>query len=269
MPPRVKLGLLMLLALSLAGPVAATAAVGTFNVVHGNVDLLKHGNLPALAVRVNDRVEPGDVVRTKDNSTAQLTMLDNTVLILAPETRLALVDYSYNKITGARHAVLQIFRGLLHSIVTQVQDLEEPDFLLKTPTANLAARGTDWYTLLAPKFTEVDLVNGKLDVRSESANFPAAVPLRDMQVTWVYQGHQPMTPRPLSPKTLMLLKQVMNHGLQDYALWGLRIPHPPKPAGGAPATLPENPKGYLEKMTPPLVPAAPALPTHPVTTPTP
>jgi hypothetical protein len=260
MPQRLGAVSIILLALSLAAPLTTWAAdAGRFNVVHGNVDLLQQGKLPTVSVRVDDRVETGDVIRTKANSTAQLTMADGTAIILAPETRLAVVDYRYDQETGARHAVLRLFRGLVHTIVTQVQDGEEPDFLLKTNSANLAVRGTDWYTLLAPEFTEVDLINGRLDVSSSLPALPVAVTLKDMQVTWVYQGHQPQGPSPLSPKTLILLRQVMETGVQDYALFGLRIPPPPKPAGGTPSKVPENPKGYIEKMTPPLVPTGPTI----------
>ena len=45
--------------------VAMAAAVGRFTLVEGQVDVLHHGKVPAVAAKLNDGVEAGDVIRTK------------------------------------------------------------------------------------------------------------------------------------------------------------------------------------------------------------
>jgi hypothetical protein len=57
---------LMLICSSVAG----AEIVGRLTQLEGRVDLFKGGNLPAVALRVGDTVEPGDVVRTKSRSKA-------------------------------------------------------------------------------------------------------------------------------------------------------------------------------------------------------
>ncbi len=63
------LALLTLLSLLLILAAAAQAVVvGRFTLAEGQVDLLKKGKIPAAAARVNDGVEPGDVIRTKSKA---------------------------------------------------------------------------------------------------------------------------------------------------------------------------------------------------------
>jgi hypothetical protein len=73
--------------------VAAPAEVaGRLTMVEGRVDLLKGGQLPSVAAKLEDTVSPGDVLRTKSLSKAQITFSDNTVMTISPETRLALEE---------------------------------------------------------------------------------------------------------------------------------------------------------------------------------
>ena len=73
---KIQLALIMLIVMAILLPVAAHAAlVGHFTQVRGQVDLLKGGKIPGLRVKVQDGVEPGDVIRTKARAKAELTML--------------------------------------------------------------------------------------------------------------------------------------------------------------------------------------------------
>jgi hypothetical protein len=262
MCPKNAFGFLILIVLSLVAPLATQAAqVGRFTQLSGNVDLLKQGKIPGVPARVQEGVEPGDVVRTKSKSKAQLTMVDDSVITLAPETRLAVADYTYNAASRQRRAVLRVFRGLVHTLVTRLLDVEQPNFLMETHTAGLGVRGTEWYTLLAPGFTSVYLVQGLVDVHSNLPTLPAVLPLKSGEFTQIFMGQQPRLPLPLTPEMLLLLRRFMDTGVQDRALLGGGILIP---AGGrVPAQLPEG----LEKIMQPTIP--PSLPPGPTITPTP
>ncbi len=54
---------------------------------------------------------------------------------------------------GKRSAVLQLFQGLAHLVVTQVFKVQEPDFLVKTHTAVMGVRGTEVGIRLSPNDT--------------------------------------------------------------------------------------------------------------------
>jgi hypothetical protein len=229
-------GLVAVILLVLLFPFAARAAVvGHFTKVQGDVDLLKAGKLPALRVKVRDGVEPGDIVRTKTKARAELTMVDNSVIILAPNSRLAVADYVYDAAKGERRAVIRVFRGLIHTVVSRILPTVQPNFTLETHTAIIGVRGTDWYTLLAPAFTSIYLAQGTLGVRSNLASIPALLLLHSMQFTQVPMGKQPFLAQPLTPANLRMLEQLMRTGLVAGGLLG---PHGPTPPGTGKSPLP-------------------------------
>ena len=230
--------------------------VGRFTLVRGQVDVLKGGKIPAIPAKVQDGVETGDVIRTKTGAKAQLSMVDDSVITLAPESRLAIADYQYNPARGERRAVLRLFRGLVHTVVNRIIKTEEPDFIMETHTATIGVRGTDWYTLLGPNSTGVYLPRGILGVSSNLPTVPGLVRLQSMQFTQVLQGLPPSLPQALTPEILRMLEKLMDTGLTGGGL-GFGVP-----AAGAgtqyqsPLTLPGSPdqKLLLQTIPPVLVP---------------
>jgi hypothetical protein len=107
------------------------------------VDLLKGGKLPAVALKVDDTVEPGDVVRTKSRSKAQITFIDNSLLTLSQEARIAIEEFKFEATQEKRQVVLEIFQGLALAVVNKILKAEEPDFVIKTQTAIVGVRGTE------------------------------------------------------------------------------------------------------------------------------
>ncbi|MBI4796312.1 MAG: FecR domain-containing protein, partial [Deltaproteobacteria bacterium] len=165
-----------ILALILALACTAHAApVGRFLKLEGHVDLLKGGKLPARAAKVTEPVELKDVIRTKSKSRAQVLFVDDTILTLAPETRVAVADYFYDGAQGRRRALLQVFRGLAHTVVKQVLKLQEPDFIMQTQTVVIGVRGTEWYTLNLPNGTNVYNIDGLLELTSSNRLIPGSL----------------------------------------------------------------------------------------------
>ena len=123
--------------------VAGAEVVGRLTQLEGRVDLLKGGKLPAVALKVDDTVEPGDVIRTKSLSKAQITFIDNSLLTLSQESRIAIEEFKFEPGQGKRQAVLEIFQGLALAVVNKILKAEEPDFVIKTQTAIVGVRGTE------------------------------------------------------------------------------------------------------------------------------
>ncbi|MCK9376144.1 MAG: FecR family protein [Syntrophobacterales bacterium] len=253
-----RFSLIILVLMALAAPLAAHAAVvGRFTEVRGEVNVLKRGQIPGLPVKLYDTVEPGDVIRTKYQAKAQLTMVDDSVITLAPESRLAVADYVY-KPSGERRAVVRLFRGLAHTVVRRVIETEEPDFIMETHTAIIGVRGTDWYTLLMPGFTSLYLAHGVLGVSSNNAAIPALLLLRSMQFTQIPMGKQPYLPRPMTPEMLRSLEGLMDTGIIAGALY---IGPGPQVAGELPSRLPTSPDQVIQMQTiPPTLIPQPQVP---------
>ncbi|MDO9070704.1 MAG: FecR family protein [Deltaproteobacteria bacterium] len=232
---------------------AHAAVVGRFTLITGQVDLLKGGKVPGIPAKVQDGVEPGDVIRTKTGAKAQLSMVDASVITLAPESRLAIADYHYNPAREERRAVLRLFRGLVHTAVNRIIKTEEPDFIMETHTATLGVRGTNWYTLLSPNSTGVYLPRGILGVSSNLSTVPALLRLQSMQFTQILQGKQPSLPQALTPEILRMLERMMDTGLTGG--W-LGFGSPASGTGAqyqTPLTLPGSPDQKLLQQTIPPV----------------
>jgi hypothetical protein len=209
------------------------------------------------------------VIRTKSGAKAQLSMVDASVITLAPESRLAVADFHYDPDRGERRAVLRLFRGLVHTVVNRIIKTEEPDFIMETHTATIGVRGTDWYTLLGPNSTGVYLPRGILGVSANLPTVPALLRLQSGQFTQVLQGKQPSLPQALTPEILRMLERLMDTGLTE---GGLGIGVPDRGTGTqyqTPLTLPGSPDEKLLQQTipPVLVPqhqTAPPVQSTPV-----
>ena len=194
-------------ALSLALPWAAqAAAVGTFTLVEGRVDLMKKGQAPATPVKVQDTVEPGDVVRTKPESKAQLKFIDDTVLTISPESRVGIEEYMYNAQKNERNAALQIFRGMVHAVVSKIIKLEEPDFIVKTHTSILGVRGTSFFVNLAPLHTDLYNESGKMSAKNTFSEVRGTEIVGTMQFTRISMGLPPTKAMAITPEDLQTFK---------------------------------------------------------------
>lgn len=213
---------------------AQADAVGRLTLVEGRVDLLKGGQLPATPAKVDDGVQPGDVLRTKSLSKAQVTFIDNSTLAIAPESRVAIEAYMFDSAQNKRHAVLQLFQGLAHAVVSKVYKSAEPDFVVKTHTAIMGIRGTEFGIRLHPNSSTILNFKGLLQVGnilSEVSQLsrrafklaysfgPGAgsgqhwVFLKDMQGTTVGRGLPPTQAFAISPEDLKAFMSQMVSGL--------------------------------------------------------
>jgi hypothetical protein len=268
MRPKIRLIVIMLTVIVLTVPMVAFASVvGRFSMVTGKVDLLKHGKLPAIPAKVQDGVEPGDIIRTKSKSKAQLQMIDDSIIRLAPESRLAIADYQYQADTQERRAVLRFFRGLMQATVKRIIKREAPDFIIETHTAIVGVRGSNPYILPRPTFTSVYLPEGLLDVSSSDPNIPFHVPVHTMEFTQIPLRKQPYWPQPMTPAMLQMLERMMTTGVTPGALY---IGPPPAPGEELPFKLPVSPDQRIRRETiPPVLPKQPLLPPPPPVAPAP
>ncbi len=257
------LTIVLLVLLSLLISASAQAAVaGRFTMVEGHVDVLKHGQVPAVAAKTGDGVEPGDVIRTKSKAKAQVKFVDDSVVTMAPDSRISVADFSYDAASGERQAVLRFFKGVRHTVITRIMKTQQPEFLMETHTAVLGVRGSEAYVVLLPNTTGAYSVSGLWEVGSSNPNLPDKVRLRAWQFNMTSLGQPPQLPRMLTPAMVGALQGLMNTGLTDGALWG---------AGGAGVTggssvfdilgFPGSAEDYrLPTITPKILPPAPPPP---------
>jgi len=200
---------------------AQAAVVGRFTAVEGQVDILKQGKLPAVSAAVNDGVEPGDMIRTKSKAKAQVKFVDDSLVTLAPESRIAVADFVYDADKGERRAVLRFFRGVIHTVVTRLLKTQEPDFLMETHTAIMGVRGTENFSVLLPNTTGAYLIDGLLEVRSNNPQILGTVLLKKLEFIMIPLGQTPGMSRPISPAMLEMLRGLMSTGIKENAFLGV------------------------------------------------
>ena len=171
------------------GPLTDAQAdvVGRLTQVEGRVDILKGGQLPATPVKADDGVQPGDVLRTKSLSKAQITFIDNSTMTLAPESRVAIEAYMFDAAQNKRNAVIELFKGLAYVVVSKVYQSAEPDFVVKTQTAIMGIRGTEFGIRLQPNSSDILNFKGRLQVGNV---FPEVgqLPQRAFKVAYSFGG---------------------------------------------------------------------------------
>ena len=212
MQSRYLAGVLALAAFALGFPLAAQAtAVGRFVQVEGSVDLMKGGKAPAVPVKVQDEVQQGDAVRTKSLSRAQIRFVDDTVLTLAPESRVAIDEYVYDASKSQRQATVEVFRGMVHFLVSKILQTEKPDFIMKTHTGVLGVRGTGWYAQLTPLSTDIYNEHGTTQVQNLFPEVPGIVTLTGLEFTRVGFNLPPTLPMPITQQDLLQLRVFFSH----------------------------------------------------------
>ncbi len=202
--------LLIAMLLFVPGIVRAAAVVGSFtSVVEGQVDVLKEGETAVVPAHQGDRVSQGDIVRTKRAGKAEIQFLDQTVLRLAPDTRLRVDEYSMTPDNQRRGGFLSLLRGKIRAIVAKVRAGVVPvaaagssNFQVKTPTAIAGVKGTDLFVFHERGVTGVVFKDGFGYVINRT------MPNRIVSIgaghgTFVYNpGQPPSPPKPVSDTTI-------------------------------------------------------------------
>ncbi|MEW6387845.1 MAG: FecR family protein [Thermodesulfobacteriota bacterium] len=263
---RQMLGFILLLTLSLLAVSGVQAAiVGHLTQVEGQVELMRQGKLPFLLAKVKDGVEPGDVIRTKSASRAQISFIDGSSLTIAPGSRVGLEDFSFDSQKGHRQAVLQIFQGLVRCVVPRLFQVEKPDFIMKTQTATLGVRGTSWYTLIGINFTQAFAEKGMIQVSSLPGAVPGTVLLAAWEHTLVKKGLAPIAPRLFTPEILHQLQNWLINGVPPGVVSGglAQTLWLQREKGGMPH-FPQRPAQVQGSLyIPPVVPPQPLHPQSP------
>lgn len=157
--PRFALAALWFLALLLVFvPAAFARPAGEFTAVTGEVDLTREDDA-ARIVSVGDAVAVGDIVRTKSEARAEIELSDGTRLRIGPGSRLEIAQH----LIGDENpkTLLHLFRGKVRNIVEQARNLVPGTFEVRTETAVIGVRGTDFVAYHQAEITGAIFLEGE------------------------------------------------------------------------------------------------------------
>lgn len=134
----------MFAALALAGAALAAQAaeIGQIKVSKGAVTVERGAQ--ALPGNVGLRLEASDVVRTGADGSAGITMADNSLLSVGPNSILALERFDYEATTSQGRFDAQLQRGTLAVVSGRIAKQSPQAMTVRTPSAALAVRGTEF-----------------------------------------------------------------------------------------------------------------------------
>jgi hypothetical protein len=120
------------------------AKIGVASAVKNSVEGATGGSVRPLAA--GSSVFAREVVRTGDESTAQLLFLDETSLSIGPQSEVTLDRFVFNPNKGAGNVVINATRGAFRFISGSQQS---SSYQIKTPVATIGVRGTIFDLYLA------------------------------------------------------------------------------------------------------------------------
>jgi hypothetical protein len=114
--------------------------------VIGRVEILRKGQNQWVPAVIGDRLVEGDDIRAFGGAQAELSLPDTSTAVLAENSRLLLSKLEFDQQTQSRVFLLHLAIGKVRATVAQaaltLARVRQSNFVITTPTAVAAARGT-------------------------------------------------------------------------------------------------------------------------------
>src|SRR3990172_2720765 len=94
--------------------------VGKVSLLEGSVDILRKGKTTAETAEITMPVNIGDIIRTKNNSKAEIKFIDDSMIRIAEKSRIEIKEYLFEKGGAKRKGTIGLLRGKIRSIVSKV-----------------------------------------------------------------------------------------------------------------------------------------------------
>jgi hypothetical protein len=125
----------------LLSPINSIAGIGKVTEQTGPTEILR--NKKSISSSLNTGVEMNDTVSTA-KAKAELTFEDKTTVKLTEHSKLVIDDFVYDPKKGSGKLALNMALGTARYASGQIAKNNPQQVAIKTPTANIAVRGTDF-----------------------------------------------------------------------------------------------------------------------------
>jgi hypothetical protein len=149
-----RLGIVAILAASPTAQAESTA--GVFQFVAGDVRVALAGGSERPVVK-GSPISVGDTVSTAKASMAQIKMGDGAIIVVQPESRLTVAEFSYaGKEDGTEKVRYRLDQGGFRSVTGAIGHTNKGNYLIETPIAHIGVRGTDHESYYFPTPGSID-----------------------------------------------------------------------------------------------------------------
>jgi hypothetical protein len=180
--------------------------IGRVAIVEGKVVIIHEGEKQGYWAEDDLPLFKGDTIVSLDKGRTRLELKDRSAVTLASGTKIVLTDVLLER--EIRSTFLAMVLGKARFLVAKLQELRSTDYKVKTQTAIVGVRGSDFVVNAMPKLTEVTtLEETKLEVVSLAALEVKPTLLEDFQKTTVQLGALPSLPERVAPAVIEQLKR--------------------------------------------------------------
>jgi hypothetical protein len=179
----------------LLSPINALAAVGKVTEQTGPTEIIR--DKKSISAKLNTGVEMNDAVSTA-RAKAELTFEDKTTVKLTEHSKIIIDDFVYDPKKGAGKLGMKMALGTARYASGQIAKNNPQQVAIKTPTASIAVRGTDFsmtvdelgrsLVMLLPSCDDKGCVTGAIEVSNLAGVVILDVPY---QATLVNSAYQP------------------------------------------------------------------------------
>ena len=179
----------------LFSPINTFAAVGKVTEQTGPTEIIR--DKKSISASVNTGVEMNDAVSTA-KARAELTFEDKTTVKLTEHSKMVIDDFVYDPKKGSGKLALNMALGTARYASGQIAKNNPQQVAIKTPTASIAVRGTDFsmtvdelgrsLVMLLPSCDSKGCVTGAIEVSNLAGVVLLDVPY---QATLVNSAYQP------------------------------------------------------------------------------
>ena len=183
----------LIITLLLLSPINSIAGVGKVTEQSGPTEIVR--NKKSIPSQINTAVEMNDTVSTA-RAKAQLTFEDNTTVKLTEHSKIIIDDFVYDPKKGAGKLGMKMALGTARYASGQIAKNNPQQVAIKTPTASIAVRGTDFsmtvdelgrsLVMLLPSCDDKGCVTGAIEVSNLAGVVLLDVPYQATLVNSAY-----------------------------------------------------------------------------------
>jgi hypothetical protein len=208
---------------------AGAEVVGNFTKIEDRVDYQKGETGPITPAKVKEPVEVNDIIKTYEISRAQVEFRDKTIITISPKSKVAIDSYMFDASKFERTGKFDLIEGVMKVVVPVSEAGQKTNITIKTSTAIMGIRGTEFIAISATNASVVYVTQGKVCFKYDrktgkySVFTPApGVPLKEDEMcvdagnmTVILQGQMPSTQQPVTPAVLAAAQALLKSGISD------------------------------------------------------
>jgi len=164
---------------------------------------------PWQKVQPKQVVYASDEFRTGRKSRLRILFEDSSLMALGPNSQMTISSYLFDAGEKLRQGVITIGHGISMYIVNKEQKHPKSHFKILSPTANVAARGTQGYLSVSKLKTLVANQAGVVRALNADPTVIGDVMVGQMMKTIVEEGKPPTEPEALTGPERRMIQQVV------------------------------------------------------------